>query len=88
MFQNQLLPYYVLVKISLHGAYLEKELFLGQLKDEEMHGKGEMTFGDGDKYTGDWIEGKRTGQGVYIFADGDRYEMRCSKITCYLTTLW
>ncbi len=85
MFQYHLLPYYALVQISLHDAYLETELFLGQFKDNEMHGKGEMTFVNGDKYTGDWVENNRTGQGVYIFANGDRYEMRCSKITCYLT---
>jgi hypothetical protein len=73
------------VKVSLHSAYLGKELFLGQFKDNKRQGKGEMTFADGDKYTGDWVEGNRTGQGVYIFANGERYEIRCPKITCYLT---
>jgi hypothetical protein len=87
MFQNHLLPNYALVKVSLHDAYLGKELFLGQFKDNGIHGKGEMTFDNGDKYTGDWVEGKRTGQGVYIFGDGDRYEIRCSKITCCLTSV-
>ncbi len=85
MFQYHLLPYYALVQISLHDAYLETELFLGQFKDNEMHGKGEMTFVNGDKYTGDWVKGNRTGAGVYIFANGNRYEMRCSNITCCLT---
>ncbi|CAF3600529.1 unnamed protein product [Adineta steineri] len=46
----------------------------GEMKGENRHGKGKMDFASGDKYTGDWIEGKRTGHGVYIFARGNRYE--------------
>jgi hypothetical protein len=88
MFQNHWLSYYALVKVSLHGAYLGKELFLGQFKDNKRQGYGEITFADGDKYTGDWVENNRTGHGVYFFANGDQYEMRCSKITCYLTMPW
>jgi hypothetical protein len=34
-----------------------------------------MDFSDGDKYTGDWVDGNRTGQGVMVSADGDRYEL-------------
>jgi hypothetical protein len=43
-----------------------------------MHGKGKMDFGNGDKYTGDWVDDARTGQGIYIFVNGDRYELRYS----------
>jgi hypothetical protein len=50
-----------------------------------MHGTGTITFADGEKYTGDWIEGKRTGRGVFTWPDGDRYEIRCSKISPYDT---
>jgi hypothetical protein len=73
------------VKVSLYGADLSEELFLGNFKDNRRQGKGEMTYANGDKYMGDWVEGNRTGAGVYIFANGKRYEMRCSKITCCLT---
>jgi hypothetical protein len=69
-------------EVNLRGIYLRKKPFLGQFKDTQRQGKGEMTFANGDKYTGDWVKGNRTGQGVHIFANGSRYEMRCSNITC------
>ena len=28
----------------------------------------------GDKYVGQWVDGKMNGQGTYIYADGDKYE--------------
>ncbi len=34
---------------------------------------GTMTWADGDKYVGEFKNGKRNGQGTYIFADGDKY---------------
>jgi hypothetical protein len=61
---------------------------LGHFKDNKREGEGEMTFADGDKYTGDWVIDNRTGHGVYFFANGDQYEMRYSNITCYLTMLY
>jgi hypothetical protein len=33
-----------------------------------------MVAANGNKYDGDWKDGKRTGHGVFVFADGDRYE--------------
>ena len=33
-----------------------------------------MTYADGDKYVGTWVEGKMNGQGTYVYADGDKYE--------------
>jgi S1-C subfamily serine protease len=43
-----------------------------------MHGQGTYIFADGDKYIGDWKDGKKHGQGTYIWGDksewaGDRY---------------
>ena len=40
-----------------------------------------MDYGDGEKYTGDWIKGKQEGKGVYIFKDGARYELSHSRRT-------
>ncbi len=34
---------------------------------------GTMTWADGDKYVGEFKNGKRNGQGTYTFADGDKY---------------
>jgi len=53
---------------------------MGQFKDNKRHGKGQMDYADGEKYTGDWLQGNQTGQGVYMFANGERYQMRCFNI--------
>jgi hypothetical protein len=55
-----------------------KEHFLGEWKSNKCHGKGQMDYANGDKYTGDWLANNRTGRGVYVFANGEQYEMRCS----------
>jgi len=34
------------------------------------NGYGIYTFGNGDKYVGEWKDGKRHGQGTYTYADG------------------
>jgi hypothetical protein len=59
---------------------------MGQFKSSKKHGKGQMEYDNGGKYTGDWLEDKKTGQGVYMFANRNQYEMRCSNIICYYTT--
>ena len=33
-----------------------------------------MLFADGEKYEGEYKEGKRHGQGSYDYSDGERYE--------------
>ena len=37
------------------------------------NGKGTYQFANGDKYYGQWKEGKMHGTGKYEFANGDRY---------------
>ena len=39
-----------------------------------MHGTGEMSFPNGDKYTGDWNDGKRSGHGLYLHSNGNRQD--------------
>ncbi|CAF4150246.1 unnamed protein product [Adineta steineri] len=46
----------------------------GEMKDGKKHGKGQMEYANGDKYTGIYVENNITGQGVYIHANGSRYE--------------
>jgi len=38
-----------------------------------MHGHGTMTWPDGNKYVGEYKNGKRDGNGTYTAANGDRY---------------
>jgi len=47
----------------------------GEVNDDgDPHGQGTMTFGNGDRYEGQYKDGKRHGQGVFEHASGIRYE--------------
>ncbi len=38
------------------------------------NGQGTFIYDNGDKYVGQWQDGKRSGDGVYTWSDGDKYE--------------
>ena len=40
---------------------------MGVFKDRERNGQGTYTYSDGDKYEGEWKNGKYHGQGTYTF---------------------
>jgi len=40
-------------------------MYLGELRDNQQHGKGKEIFVNGDVYTGDFLEGKRHGEGTF-----------------------
>lgn len=35
--------------------------------------QGSITFAGGDKYVGDWVEGKKTGLGELFYENGDKF---------------
>ncbi len=37
------------------------------------NGQGSFTWADGEKYVGEWKDGKKHGQGIYSYAVGDKY---------------
>lgn len=43
------------------------------IKGNCYNGKGTYQFANGDKYYGQWKDGKMTGNGRYEFSNGDRY---------------
>lgn len=45
--------------LSVFGVFYE-----GEVKDGRPHGKGSSKFLSGNKYTGEWKEGKREGFGI------------------------
>ena len=47
--------------------------YVGEWKDDKMHGHGTYTFNDGDKYVGEFKENNFDGHGTYTFDDGDKY---------------
>ena len=36
-----------------------------------------MYYKSGNRYKGDWKNGKREGKGIIFYHDGDRYETDC-----------
>jgi len=44
------------------------------LREEYGEGFGKYTYLDGEKYEGDWRNGKYHGQGTYTFHDGVKWE--------------
>jgi hypothetical protein len=56
-------------------TYSDGTVYCGPLdSDYRKHGKGSITFINGDNYTGDFFEDKLTGYGRFSFASGDVYE--------------
>ena len=46
----------------------------GQWRDGKMHGRGEQTFSNGDRYVGEFVAGQRSGLGTATLADRVVYE--------------
>ena len=44
------------------------------LREEYGDGQGTFTYPNGEKYEGDWKNGKYNGQGTYTWSDGEKYE--------------
>ena len=49
------------------------DMYVGEYKNGNRHGKGTYTFPNGDKYVGDHNYDKRNGQGTFTWANGDKY---------------
>lgn len=55
--------------------YDNGDVYTGYFKAGIRHGKGgSYTWANGDKYFGEWLNGKRTGRGIYTWADGNSFE--------------
>ena len=61
-------------KIELTQTQQVTESTLSECKETNFHWwtycKGTYTWSDGDKYVGEWKEGKQHGQGTYTYTDG------------------
>ena len=47
--------------------------YVGEYKNDKMHGEGTYTYDDGSKYVGEFNDGNFHGQGTMTYADGDKY---------------
>ena len=51
-----------------------KDSYEGEFLDNNITGKGEYKWANGDKFVGDFINGKMDGKGFYKWPDGGEYE--------------
>jgi len=47
--------------------------YVGEYKDDKMHGQGTATYPNGSKYVGGWKDNKYHGQGTFAFSNGEKY---------------
>lgn len=52
---------------------LGRELYVGDWREDVMHGKGRFDFARGCSYEGDWVDGRFHGQGTYVWPSGAMY---------------
>ena len=55
------------------STFASGDKYVGEWKENMMHGQGTYTMPDGTKYVGEWKDGKFHGQGTYTFPDGQKY---------------
>ena len=55
------------------GADREEAKYEGQHRDGRPHGRGVLTFANGDRYVGEFAEGEIRGRGTMYLANGDVY---------------
>jgi hypothetical protein len=48
--------------LTADGTY-----YIGEFRNDKMHGKGRITHPSGAYYDGDWFEGNMHGKGILIF---------------------
>ena len=47
--------------------------YVGEWKDNKMHGQGTYAYANGDNYVGKWRDNMRHGQGTYTYPSGNKY---------------
>merc|ERR1719197_291289 len=50
------------------------ETYVGEWKDDDMHGAGTFTFASGAVFEGNFVGNEFSGAGTYKFTDGATYE--------------
>jgi len=62
-------------KANGHGSWTANGVhYEGELRDDEMNGRGVLTYRSGTRYEGEFRDDKPNGRGVIAYANGDRYE--------------
>ncbi|GAX16396.1 hypothetical protein FisN_10Hh371 [Fistulifera solaris] len=59
--------------IEFNGVNQDGGEYVGEWRDDKMHGDGTRRYPNGDMYVGNFDEGKREGEGRFYFSNGDMY---------------
>ena len=54
-------------------THFNGDKYVGDFKDDKLHGKGTLIFFNGDKYVGEFKHSLFHGQGTYTYDNGDKY---------------
>ena len=49
------------------------DVYVGEWKDDQLHGQGTYTHTSGDQYVGEFKDGERHGQGTFTYTNGHQY---------------
>ena len=55
------------------GDETKDHKYVGEIENGKPHGRGDITFADGDQYVGKFKDGQKHGQGTLTTPDRDRY---------------
>ena len=70
---NLLFVIHILLIVFLVGCSSKID-YVGELVNDKPHGKGTITYENGDSYEGEWKEGKKHGKGTLTTSAGGKYE--------------
>ena len=59
---------------SDQGDIMEQGVYQGGKSRGVPHGKGVMSYNNGDQYVGSYVKGKRQGKGIYTYVTGEFYD--------------
>ncbi|WP_141731119.1 MORN repeat-containing protein [Oligoflexus tunisiensis] len=54
-------------------TYPNGDVYTGELKNGQRHGKGRMKYANGREYSGEWFEDMRKGYGSQVWKDSPKY---------------
>ena len=70
--KNLIIVFNFLLTLLIVGC-ADKGVYVGEKKDGKRHGQGTLTFSDGRKNSGKWLNGQLNGEVDIFLKDGSRY---------------
>ena len=55
-------------------TYSNGDVYVGEIRDLQRHGKGRITFAGGESYEGDFSDNEITGTGTYKYASAENWK--------------